>query len=64
VRNFKLSTDSTADMPLEYFNRRSIEVLYFHFQLGNDNFLDDCGKSVPPKELYRRMVAGEQTKTS
>ena len=64
MRNFKLSTDSTADMPLEYFNRRSIEVLYFHFQLGNDNFLDDCGKSVPPKELYRRMVAGEQTKTS
>ncbi len=62
--NFILTTDSTADMTQEYFDARRIGISYFHFRVGEDEYPDDCGKSMPPKELYRRMLAGEITKTS
>ena len=64
MSQFILSTDSTADLSMEYFQRRSVDVQFFHFTLGVNEYQDDCGKSVPPKELFRRMVAGEETKTS
>jgi fatty acid-binding protein DegV len=61
MSQFILSTDSTADLSMEYFQRRSVDVQFFHFTLGVNEYQDDCGKSVPPKELFRRMVAGEES---
>lgn len=59
-----LSCCSTADLSKERFNKREIQYVFFHFTLGDQEYLDDLGESVPPEELYRRMVAGENTKTS
>lgn len=59
-----LSCCSTADLSKEHFNQRDIQYVCFHFILGDQEYLDDLGQSVPPAELYRRMVAGENTKTS
>lgn len=59
-----LSCCSTADLSKEYFDKREIQYVCFHFTLGDQEYLDDLGQSVPPEELYRRMVAGENTKTS
>lgn len=59
-----LSCCSTADLSKERFNKREIQYVCFHFTLGDQEYLDDLGESVPPEELYRRMVAGENTKTS
>lgn len=59
-----LSCCSTADLSKEHFNKRDIQYVCFHFTLGDQEYLDDLGESVPPAELYRRMVAGENTKTS
>lgn len=59
-----LSCCSTADLSKERFDRRNIQYVCFHFELGGKEYLDDLGVSVPPEELYRRMVAGENTKTS
>lgn len=59
-----MSCCSTADLSKEHFNKRDIQYVCFHFTLGDQEYLDDLGESVPPAELYRRMVAGENTKTS
>ena len=59
-----MSCCSTADLSKERFEKREIQYLCFHFELGGKEYLDDLGASVPPEELYRRMVAGEDTRTS
>ena len=59
-----LSCCSTADLSKEHFHKRDIQYVCFHFTLGDREYMDDLGESVPPAELYRRMVAGEDTKTS
>lgn len=64
MNEYVLSCCSTSDLSKEYFARRNIPVAYFHFELGGNQYLDDMGQSVSPKELYRRMLAGEETKTS
>ena len=61
---FVLTCCSTADLSKEYFERRQIPVIFFHFELDGVSYLDDCGESVPPEELFRRMDAGASTHTS
>ena len=61
---FQLTCCSTSDLSHEYFEKRNIEVVYFHFELGGKDYPDDMGKTVPPKELFKRMMEGEETKTS
>ena len=61
---YVLSCCSTADLSREHFTERKIEVVYFHFSLAGKDYLDDCGMSVPPEELFRQMDAGAETKTS
>lgn len=62
--DYVLSCCSTADLSKERFEKRQIQYVCFHFELGGKEYLDDLGASVPPEELYRRMIAGEDTKTS
>lgn len=62
--DYILSCCSTADLSKEHFHRRDIQYVCFHFTLGDREYMDDLGESVSPGELYRRMVAGEVTKTS
>lgn len=59
-----MSCCSTADLSKEHFHKRDIQYVCFHFTLGDREYMDDLGESVSPAELYRRMVAGEDTKTS
>ena len=62
--DYVLSCCSTADLSKERFEKRQIQYVCFHFELGGKEYLDDLGASVPPEELYSRMIAGEDTKTS
>lgn len=64
MREYVLSCCSTADLSKERFEQRNIQYVCFHFELGGKEYLDDLGVSVSPQELYARMVAGEDTKTS
>lgn len=64
MSDYVLSCCSSADMSEEYFTRRNIPVAFFHFELGGHEYPDDMGKSVPYDELFRRMDAGESTRTS
>ena len=62
--NYVLSCCSTADLSKERFEKRQIQYVCFHFELGGKEYLDDLGASVPPEELSRSVIAGEDTKTS
>ena len=64
MADYVLSCCSTADLSDEYFKKRNIPYVCFHFELGGIDYLDDCGKSVTPEEMFKRMDAGEDTKTS
>ena len=64
MSDYVLSCCSPADLTEEKFNELGISYVPFHVHLGNDVYIDDMGKSLPPSELYRRMVAGEDAKTS
>ena len=53
---FVLTCCSTADLSKEYFERRQIPVIFFHFELDGVSYLDDCGESVPPERRISRWL--------
>ncbi|MCR4839918.1 MAG: DegV family protein [Lachnospiraceae bacterium] len=64
MASFILSCCSTADLTVEYLKERDIKYTCFHFTIGNDTYPDDMGESISHAERYRRMIAGEDAKTS
>ena len=55
MAEYCISCCSTADLTKEYFDKRGIRYVCFHYELG---------QTMSPAELYRRMLAGEDVKTS
>ena len=55
---------STADLPDDYFSKRDIAYVCFHFTMDTKQYPDDLGKSMPYGEFYRRMAEGSQPTTS
>ena len=43
---------------------RNLRYVCFHFILDGQDHKDDMGQSIAPEELYSRMVAGAEAKTS
>ncbi|MCR5370244.1 MAG: DegV family protein [Clostridium sp.] len=64
MRKYVISCCTPVDLNRETLERHNIRYVYFHFSLGNDFYDDDFGETVPPAEMYRRMLAGEESKTS
>lgn len=61
---FVLSCCSTADLTAEHLKSRGIEYIPFHFYLGEEEYLDDLGETMPFDKFYNEMKAGKMTKTS
>lgn len=62
--NYVLSCCSTADLTKKHFDSRNIHYICFHYALGDAEYPDDLGETIPFDEFYRRMEAGEMTRTS
>ena len=62
--NYVLSCCSTADLTKAHFDARNIRYICFHYALGDTEYPDDLGQTVSFDEFYRRMEAGEMTRTS
>ena len=62
--DFILSCCSAVDLTAEQMEELGISYVPFHYELGGTDYVDDLGVTVPYDEFYRRMVAGEDTKTS
>lgn len=64
MSDYVLSCSSTADLTANHLEERHLRYVNFHFYLNGRDYADDMGKSITPEELYERMLAGEDAKTS
>jgi DegV family protein with EDD domain len=64
MSDYVLSCCSTADMPLEYFHKRNIPFLCFHFNMNGKDYPDDLGQSMPFEQFYKRIAEGALPTTS
>ncbi|MGN0384645.1 MAG: DegV family protein [Lachnospiraceae bacterium] len=64
MQDYILSCCSTADLTNSQLAERDIHFVCFHFFLDGHEYADDMGQSLPPEELYERMKAGAESKTS
>ncbi len=64
MAKFVLSCCSSSDLSLDYMEKRNVRCIYFHIEIDGVDYPDDMGKTVPHKELFKRMAEGAMTKTS
>lgn len=55
---YVLSCCSTADLSDEYFQKRDIHYVCFHFNMDGKTYPDDLGKTMPIPEFYERVKNG------
>ncbi len=61
---FILSCCSPADLTSEYLQENNIPYIPFHLILGNEEMIDDLGKTISYDEFYQAMADGADTKTT
>ena len=64
MSDYIISCCSAADLSPEWMEKRDLKYIYFTFSLNGVEYKDDLWVSMKPAELYRRMLAGEEAKTS
>lgn len=61
---FKVTCDSTADMPQSYLLERDIDFVPFQFVIDSETYLDDLGQSMSYEDFYQRIREGAMPTTS
>ena len=64
MSGFVLSCCSTVDLAAEALEARDIKYIYFNYELDGKPCKDDFGRTNSPAELYAKMLAGADAKTS
>ena len=64
MANYQLTCCSTADMPEEFFVKRDIKYVCFHFTMDGVQYDDDLGHSMAFDKFYARIAAGAMPTTS
>ena len=64
MSDYVLSCCSTADVTRAWLEDRDIKYLYFNYYLNGEACKDDFGATNSPAELYAKMLAGSDAKTS
>lgn len=64
MSEFVLSCCSTVDLPDEVLKSRDLHFIPFHYILGDKEYVDDLGKTIPYDKFYQAMEDGAMTKTS
>ena len=64
MQPYVLTCCSTADLSKEYFDKRKIPYVCFHFTMDGVEYFDDLGQSMPFEEFYARIAAGSMPTTS
>lgn len=62
--SFIILTESTADLPRDYCEKRGLTVLPFTFTLNGSDYPDDFGESMPYPDFYKALKAGGKSNTS
>ena len=64
MSDYVLSCCSTVDVSRELLEKRGIAYVYFNYQLDGQMLKDDFGQTNSPAQLYAKMLAGADAKTS
>lgn len=64
MADFKLVTDSTADLPEEYLAEHNIGCINLCYIIGGETYGGNTGKELDWKEFYAMMRAGNMPTTS
>ena len=64
MSDYVLSCCSTVDLSKDYFAKRDIRYICFHFEIDGKQYMDDMGESMDIHEFYSRMAKGAMTRTS
>ena len=64
INSYILTSSSTADMPYEYFKRRNIPIVLFHYYMDNKEYPDDLGQTIPFDVFYRKIAEGAMPTTT
>ena len=64
MAEYVLSCESTTDLNAEYFSKRDIDVICFHYSLDGVEHIDDFGKTISYHDFYQAMAENKMTKTS
>lgn len=64
MSDYVLTCCSTADMPYEYFEKRNIPFVCFHYTMNGEEYPDDLGQTLSFEEFYARIAAGAMPTTS
>lgn len=64
MSDFVLSCCSTVDLTAEALDARDIKYIFFNYELDGKPCKDDFGRTNSPAELYAKMLAGADAKTS
>ena len=62
--DYVLSCCSTVDVTRELLDERNIAHICFNYQLDGQTLKDDFGQTNSPAQLYSKMLAGADAKTS
>ena len=64
-RKFVLSCCSTVDLPYAYMAQRNIPVLFYHYVVGDQEYVDDMGRDPAAlPRFYGFLKAGQLPQTS
>lgn len=64
MAGYVLSCCSTVDLTRDWLDKRDIKYVYFNYELNGVSCKDDFGQTNSPSELYAKMLAGADAKTS
>lgn len=64
MADFVLSCCTMCDLSRAWLDNRNIHYIYFNYELNGKQCKDDFGETIPPADLYARMLAGAEVKTS
>ena len=64
MSDFKIITDSTADLPEEYLKEHDIDCMNLCYMIGGETYGGETGKELPWKDFYNRMREGEMPTTA
>lgn len=64
LSDYVLSTCSTCDLTREWLENRDIHYIFFNYEINGVQCKDDFGQTCAPVDLYARMLAGADVKTS
>ncbi len=64
MREYTITSCSTADMSRQYMEDNRIPYVMFHYQIDGRDYTDDLYSSISPSAFYKQIADGAQPVTS